>query len=84
MCSRSQSGKEDKDIVKQLSGNHYGVEWQITVILNASGMYYGLVSATPDVGKPLTYETKEAVDVDSAVSFGAQCLVEAFDILGVH
>ena len=83
MTSYRQLGSNDKEIVKHLSGNHRGVEWDIVTFLNVGGMYYARVFARVGTGKPVAYTTKEAVDLDTAVSFGANCLQEAFDLLGV-
>ena len=83
MSARSQLGENDKEVVKNLSGNHYGVEWEIVCILNAEGKYYCRVSAIPDVGSKYHANTSFADDVDTAISFGGACLVEAFDLLGV-
>ena len=67
-----------KDIVKVLSGKERTVEWKITVYLTDDGQYYAIASAGT-----LSAETPRAFDVDTVVGFGASCMVEFFEALGV-
>jgi hypothetical protein len=67
-----------KDIVKELSGNERGVEWSIIAYLTDDGQYYCYAHAGE-----LKIETKRADDLDTAIGFGAACMVEFFEMLGV-
>ncbi len=74
----SNSRSQYKDKAKSLNGVSYGVNWSIDVFLTAEGQYVAVVKAGT-----LTMETTPAEDIDQAVAFGAMCLNEYFDDLGV-